>query len=810
VLTPTRVQQLYNVTPFGALTINSAHDVTFSSTVNATSIYQPEDAQVDGTTTFSGKVNLTGNIPEIGDEATALYVRNNAINLNAGITAADASIVFDAAVVLTNNVTLTSSTSDTTGGNIKFLRTLDSDDTARNLTLAAGAGDILFSGAVGTGAGTGGLGLYSDAMAYWSFDDVSNLGGDYWNRYNISFFGSPYAAPWAIVGRAIFFDGGGQLNSFSTPENGTIAFWFKTFSASTTTMSPMGGYYNRCYVYIEDADPNGPIIEDPRLKAGLGDQDHSTIAGTTTLSDNAWYYAALTWDDSNVKLYLNGGVDYEGTRSGSAVTSNFGIGCLMDDSGFPGYNYLGAMDEAAVWARALSPSEIQALYNDGLGYIPGEGGTPLGDLTITSARNVTFSDRVKANSIIQQQDTVIDGTTQFNAAVNVTGAVGTASIDIINNKIEVVKQGSLTAAWDINLRAVHNLPDTENAEAYIYGPLSSAAGNILISAISVNEQDLPNNYNNFSSSCAYIDIEADLTAENGNITVSAANTVTETFDSDGGMFSYCNQNGVSNYAWVDADGEITATRGNINILATNTVTRNIFASYLHSYTDNSQNYAGVSVSGKLDPPLPDRKINITATNSVKVTVEVEDYIDNYCDYLDTYAEVDVACQDGISTGGDITITADNSLTRDVTADEISEFLDCSYNYAYLDIDTTPMNSGNGAITLKAINTNDTAVAGSSDAGIGYYGEGDDYNSSYNPVVEATGGAVAYSPYRRHGDYRVLDAAVTVDFIFNLAAHASKYYAITAGISFSATTAYDKGTIRKKLQTIDGVDITVQY
>jgi hypothetical protein len=90
------------------------------------------------------------------------------------------------------------------------------------------------------------------------------------------------------------------------------------------------------------------------------------------------------------------------------------------------------------------------------------------------------------------------------------------------------------------------------------------------------------------------------------------------------------------------------------------------------------------------------------------------------------------------------------------------------------------------------------------------GGSDEFNVDFNPVVDAATGTVAYSPYRRHGKYRTLAAAATSDFIFNLAKHAENFYAISAGISFSATTAYDKGTIRKKLQTIAGTDITAQY
>jgi photosystem II stability/assembly factor-like uncharacterized protein len=97
------------------------------------------------------------------------------------------------------------------------------------------------------------------------------------------------------------------------------------------------------------------------------------------------------------------------------------------------------------------------------------------------------------------------------------------------------------------------------------------------------------------------------------------------------------------------------------------------------------------------------------------------------------------------------------------------------------------------------------------------GQRDGYDANYNPVVETPsldtlGGAVTlvYSPYRRWGTYRILAAGKMVDFLYNLAAHAGSQYMVTAGISFSSPTAFDKGTIHLLLQTTAGTAITAQY
>jgi photosystem II stability/assembly factor-like uncharacterized protein len=88
-----------------------------------------------------------------------------------------------------------------------------------------------------------------------------------------------------------------------------------------------------------------------------------------------------------------------------------------------------------------------------------------------------------------------------------------------------------------------------------------------------------------------------------------------------------------------------------------------------------------------------------------------------------------------------------------------------------------------------------------------------YHEDCQPVVECSEGDIQYDPYRRWGTYRELDATETNEFLFNLASHALLYpgsYAIGAGLTFSGATAFDKGTIHKFLETLDGTPITSQY
>jgi hypothetical protein len=77
-----------------------------------------------------------------------------------------------------------------------------------------------------------------------------------------------------------------------------------------------------------------------------------------------WYHVAWTYDQSAMKLYCNGqpvATNVIGPKAISATSSNLRL--CGDDNGHVYFD--GLIDEAAVYNRALSDSEIQAIYSAG-------------------------------------------------------------------------------------------------------------------------------------------------------------------------------------------------------------------------------------------------------------------------------------------------------------------------------------------------------------------------------------------------------------------------------------------------------------
>jgi hypothetical protein len=80
---------------------------------------------------------------------------------------------------------------------------------------------------------------------------------------------------------------------------------------------------------------------------------------------NQWYHAVFTYDNSFLKLYINGIlVSQIATTIDINILSNSGIsiGSSNQANGY-WYESDSKIDDIGIWNRALSQDEITALYN---------------------------------------------------------------------------------------------------------------------------------------------------------------------------------------------------------------------------------------------------------------------------------------------------------------------------------------------------------------------------------------------------------------------------------------------------------------
>ena len=99
------------------------------------------------------------------------------------------------------------------------------------------------------------------------------------------------------------------------------------------------------------------------------DSGTAYVLSTNAVAVNAWTHVAGTYDGSTLKVYLNGALDGEGAYSNGIFpgTDSLGIGAATGGASPGGMltPFPGMIDEPTLYARALSDSEIQAIYNAG-------------------------------------------------------------------------------------------------------------------------------------------------------------------------------------------------------------------------------------------------------------------------------------------------------------------------------------------------------------------------------------------------------------------------------------------------------------
>jgi hypothetical protein len=219
-------------------------------------------------------------------------------------------------------------------------------------------------------------------VGYWKMDETSG------NAVDSS--GNGNTATWAGTGSHYvagkFGNGGGfngtddYVRKTSFPTNLKTMFTYSTWIKTGADCS--GNYY---LMEAEYAEPT-MWIQSCLLKVNLrdpGGSSVSTYTGASTLAINTWYHVAATYDDASdsVKIFVNGKLDGTGTHTS---VGNLGGGVTFDIGGRATAFFNGVMDDVRVYNRALSPVEVQDLYQ----YAPG----PVGHWKLDENTGTTAND----------------------------------------------------------------------------------------------------------------------------------------------------------------------------------------------------------------------------------------------------------------------------------------------------------------------------------------------------------------------------------------------------------------------------------
>jgi len=140
----------------------------------------------------------------------------------------------------------------------------------------------------------------------------------------------------------------------------TFEAWVKPFNATGGIQHIVSKWGSGTDASYNFGIRSGPVQMNTRAEGA-----NSVNVGLTTLQDNVWQHVAATFDNGEVRLYINGELDnvIPGARVPQNSATVVSLGRQKALSGFIGQQYDGIMDEVRIWSTARSQREIQKNMN---------------------------------------------------------------------------------------------------------------------------------------------------------------------------------------------------------------------------------------------------------------------------------------------------------------------------------------------------------------------------------------------------------------------------------------------------------------
>lgn len=147
----------------------------------------------------------------------------------------------------------------------------------------------------------------------------------------------------------------------------SFGIWVNTDVSNTNnrtifSYAPTSGNVNKIQV---EGQTDGKLRLIVFNSSGTIKKDYKTA---TALSTSTWYFLVVTWDGTNLKMFLNGSEETTTKSLDDANTNTNTSRSFKLGSEVAGTNYWdGKLDEAGIWSAALSSTDITTLYNSGNG-----------------------------------------------------------------------------------------------------------------------------------------------------------------------------------------------------------------------------------------------------------------------------------------------------------------------------------------------------------------------------------------------------------------------------------------------------------
>ena len=163
----------------------------------------------------------------------------------------------------------------------------------------------------------------------------------------------------------------------------SVSLWYKTTSSSAQIPFSIGN--------PDDTTSNSQFAyclnrEDNSEKAAIFGKSNDTSAFTVpNTSDGNWHHLVVTYDQSALKVYIDGNLEATPSLPSSnyATSSGLTIGSWSDNNRY----FNGSIDEVGIWNTALTSTQIQSIYD-------ATGTNLTKDLTTVSGSNLIYWNRM--------------------------------------------------------------------------------------------------------------------------------------------------------------------------------------------------------------------------------------------------------------------------------------------------------------------------------------------------------------------------------------------------------------------------------
>lgn len=308
-------------------------------------------------------LQLSENALDFGEQETAMTFQVRNIGTNSSV------LDWTISTPAVNWLTISPMSGSTVAGNASLVtvlidRSMFSSDVSTNITVSGGGNtaSIAVSAKYFDNTIVVGEGLY----CFFNFDeqDIVDYNGNY---TGINAGAVPSSDTPSGLGKSMQFDGNSfilvQNNVVPTSTNYTISYWFKTTSSGQYMIgsdkygSDLVGTYDECVIAFTTSSKYFFRFANWRVHF----ESENTM---DPYFDNQWHMLTFTFNGAMGMVYLDGvlkGTHVNTNYMWDAPTATyFGSNCRMLDGKT---NFNGKLDNFRSYSRALSATEVQALYN---------------------------------------------------------------------------------------------------------------------------------------------------------------------------------------------------------------------------------------------------------------------------------------------------------------------------------------------------------------------------------------------------------------------------------------------------------------